>query len=159
MQASDEGIDTKDLRLKSFGVLMRALQAGGVAEFLGVTYPNDPKKSLKPVPRDKLENLRHFVEWTFGTGEAAPVVRDSRQLTKWGHFLQSSQAVNYLKRTTTPDFDRAYFRSGGQAESLVELLGIAGDRLEESVALIPEHKANKEIQTEVRRCASFFVQI
>jgi hypothetical protein len=67
--------------------------------------------------------------------------------------------VSYLKRTANPDFDRAYFRSGGQSESLVELLGIAADRLEESVALIPEHKNNKDIQAEVKRCTAFFVQI
>lgn len=159
VQASQEGTETRGLRVRSFGVLMRALQADGVREFLGVTYPGNPKKSKEPVPKQKLDNLRLFVEWTFGTEDKSPVVRDSRLLTKWGRILRSPGAVSYLKRTPTPDFDRAYFRSGGQAESLVESLGIAADRLEESVPLIPDHRKNADIEAEVKRCTSFIIQI
>ena len=157
-QAFDEGLDTKGIKT-SFGVLMRALQAVGVREFLGVTYPGDPRKSRRPVPKEKMESLRYFVEWTFGTQEKAAVVRDSRQLTKWGRILQSPEAVSYMKRTSIPDFDRAYFRSGGQAESLAESLGIAADRLEETVPLVAEHKKSKDVEAEVGRCAQFLVQI
>ena len=64
-----------------------------------------------------------------------------------------------MKRTSVPDFDRAYFRSGAQAESVAESLGIAADRLEESVPVIPEHTKNKDVEAEVRRCAQFLVQI
>ncbi len=158
-QATDEGIDTKELRAKSFGVLMRALQSEGVTEFLAVTFPGDPRKSRRPIPKERIDNLRNFVEWTFGTAEKAPVMRDSRQITRWGRILQSAEAVSYLKRTPTPDFDRAYFRSGGQAASLAESLGIAADRLEESVPLVGEHTKDKDVHAEARRCALFLVQI
>jgi ParB/Sulfiredoxin domain len=159
VQATDEGIDTTELKAKSFGVLMRALQSEGVTKYLGIAYPGDPRKSRRPISESNLDNLRNFIEWTFGTSEKAPVVRDSRQLTRWGRILQSAEALSYLKRTSQPDLERAYFRSGGQAESLSESLGIAADRLEESVPLVPEHTNDSDVKAEVRRCTSFLIQI
>src|SRR5205085_4025096 len=77
-QAQDEEHPGSEFLETSFGVLIRGLQASGVAEFLGVEYPGDPKKSQSPVSKAKLPQLADFVRWTFGTGKIPPVVKDSR---------------------------------------------------------------------------------
>lgn len=143
----------------SFGVLMRALQAGGVREFIGVEYPSDPSASKQPVPEDKADNLTSFVRWTFGTEDVAPVLRDSRNLTKWGSILSSTEAVGYMRRTAKPEFDRAWLKCGGQAESVSEALYTAADRLEESVPLVSELVDEDEVKGGVRECTRFLAQI
>lgn len=158
-QASKEGVDGAEYMQRAFGVLLRALQAAGIPEFLGVVYPDDPAKSREPVPATNLQNLREFVEWTFGTKEKERILPDSRRLTDWGKILQSSAAINYMRRAPRPDFDRAWFKSGGQKESLADSLFTAADRLEESVPLVPENRDDKEVQEAVRQCVRFLVQI
>jgi hypothetical protein len=144
---------------RAFGVLLRALQAGGVSEFLGIKYPNKPKASRTPVPLSKRENLNDFVLWTFGTDEKSRILKDSRDLTKLGKILGSPAALGYLRRASEPSFDRAWSKSGGQAESLAEALYTAADRLEESVPLVPLHKDDKEIGDAVLSCTRYLVQI
>lgn len=159
-QAREEELPGSPEMENAFGVLLRALQTRAIVAFLGLSYPDDPKKSRKPVPNNKLDNLKRFVEWTFGVkGEKAPLLTDSRQLTKWGRILQSDKAVQYLKTTPAPRFDRAWFKSGGQVESLQESLHAAADRLEEAVPIVSEHKEDPDVEEAVRRCTLFLVQI
>lgn len=143
----------------SFGVLMRALQVPGVLNFLGVTFPGDPALSSEPIPSAKQDNFKSFIEWTFGTSETPRLVQDSRQLTRWGKILESTEATSYLRRATRPSFERAWFRSGGESESLMESLLQAADYLEQSVPLIPLHKEEQSITTIVERCTAFILQI
>jgi hypothetical protein len=144
---------------RAFGVLLRGLQAGGISDFLGVKYPNNPKSSRNPVPPSKRDNLSEFVLWTFGTEDRSRILKDSRDLTKWGKILNSPAALGYLRRTAQPSFDRAWAKSGGQVESLAEALYTAADRLEESVPLVPLHKNDKEVLEAVLACTRFLVQI
>jgi hypothetical protein len=158
-QARDEGIPGFGNIENSFGVLLRALQASGVADFLNVIFPGDPALSRSPVPPDRLDNLSDFVRWTFGTSEEARILPDSRRLTDWGLILQSPEAVSYLRRTSNPSFDRAFFRSGGQAQSLADSLFTAADRLEESVPLVSAHADDEEIKRAIEQVSRFLVQI
>ena len=158
-QAAEWGLPGVDNMEQTFGVLVRALQASGVAEFLGVTYPNDPDKSKHPVQSKHKDNFGRFVEWTFGTEEKKRVLPESRDLTKWGKILKSANAVAYLKRTPEPEFERAWLKSGGREESVAEALFVAADRLEESVPLVVEFKDSKEVQDAVSQCTSFLTQI
>lgn len=159
VQALDTEIDGAYSMRDSFGVLMRALQAAGVREFIGVEFPNQPAESKVPVPDSKTENFRLFVRWTFGTREAQPLLRDSRQLTKWGRILSVPAALGYLKRTPNPDFDRAWLKAGGQADSVSNALYTAADRLEESVPLVSELVGDAQVTAAVRQCARFLQQI
>lgn len=158
-QAADYNISGRENMEDFFGVLLRALQADGVSAFLGVTYPHDPKQSQRPVPDDHIQNLTEFVQWTFGTDDYRRVLSDSRELTRWGKILQSGEALRYLRLTDRPDFERAWGKSGGQAESLVDAIWAAAYRLEESVPLIAVHHDNTDVQEAVRQCALFFMQI
>ena len=158
-QALEEAVDGAERLQRAFGVLMRALQAGGVREFLDVTFPNDPASSKKPVPTASVCNLRLFVRWTFGTRDIPPIVQDSRQLTKWGRILSAKEATSYLTRAASPRFERAWFLSGGEAESVSDSLYRAADHLEESVPLVSELADHSDVEAAVHRCARFLHQI
>lgn len=157
-QAKAEKVSGSDKMRQQFGVLNRALQTAKIREFLGVTSPNDPKKSRRPARKAK-RNLEEFVRWTFGTDEKKAVLEDSRQLTKWGTILASQDAVRYLRTAEDPRFERAYAKSGGLKDSLVDGLLGAADRLEEAIPLIRKHKSDKEVKEAVNRCADYFVQV
>jgi hypothetical protein len=158
-QAENEDIPGAENMSKFFGVLLRALQSPDISNFLGVKFPKNPRKSRRPVPKNKLAALIEFVRWTFGTSENERVLPDSRQLTKWGTILHSPVAVRYLRSARKPDFERAWFKTGGQTETLVESLHAAADRLEESLPLITTEMANDADITEgVRRCFSLYAQ-
>lgn len=159
MQAEEEGIPGAENIHNAFGVLLRALQAGGISQFLAVTYPGDPARSRCPISQDHVDKLRDFVKWTFGTKETNRILPDSRRLTDWGRILQSAKALSYLRRTTKPNFDRAFFRSGAQADSLADSLFTAADRLEEGVPLVSEHNENEDVVAAVEQCTSFLKQI
>lgn len=158
-QAADQDVPGQEKMEDSFGVLLRALQAGGVSAFLGVTYPHDWTQSERPVPDEHIQSLTEFVQWTFGTDDRTRVLPDSRKLTEWGKILQSTEALRYLRLTDKPDFERAWAKSGGQAEALVDAIWTAAYRLEESVPLIPVHREDTDVQEAVRQCALFFMQI
>lgn len=143
----------------SFGVLLRALQAGGIAEYLGVQFPDDPSESQRPVPEANIGQLSEFVRWTFGTDETERILPDSRELTKWGRILQSTEAIRYLRSAPNPTFERAWFKSGGQAESLADALWAASYRLEESVPLVFEHRDDEAVREAARQCALYIAQI
>lgn len=158
-QAKELQVPGADHLAGAFGVLMRALQSPGIQSFLGITYPGDPGLSRAPIPNEQLSNFRDFLEWTFGTEEKNRLLRDSRQLTQWGKILSSEEAVAYLRRSGSPSFERAWFKSGGEGDSLLNSLLQAADNLEESIPLIPFHKDDKAVRSTVERCALFILNI
>lgn len=159
-QAREHGWDGAERMENAFGVLMRALQAPGIVRFLGLGYPGRPEESREPVAESNIEHCKEFVEWTFGTQEKQPILRDSRQLTKWGEILQSPEALRYLRKSPSPPiFERAWFKSGGQAESVADSLLHAADLLQEVVPLVSEHKEVSEVETGVKECTRFLSQI
>lgn len=157
-QAKTEDVPGFDRMRKQFGVLDRAMQSPKIRGFLGVTFPGDPRKSRKPSRKPK-RNLEDFARWTFGTDVHKKVLEDSRDLTKWGTVLASPDAIRYLRTAADPRFDRAYAKSGGLKEGLVDGLMGAADRLEEAIPLIRRHKSDRDVQRAVTRCADYFVQI
>lgn len=159
VQSDEDGIPGSDQMEDSFGVLLRSLQAKGIAEFLGIEYSGEPHAAERPVPEDKEEELAEFVRWTFGTKDQKKVLEDSRQLTKWARILSEPAALSYLRRTPEPDFERAWVRSGGETESLSEALWLAADQLREAVPIASAHAEDGDVQEAVHECARFFAQL
>ena len=155
-QAHARGVPGSTRMDSRFGVLLRALNSPGINRFLAVEYTGAPQRN--PVQADE-DRFREFVEWTFGTDELKPVVSDSRQLSKWGQILESPTAVRYLRNAEKPSFDRAWQKSGGEAQSVGDSMHTAAYKLEEIVALVSEHKTNEDVVEGARRCARFMSQI
>lgn len=158
-QAVHEESPGSDRMEAAFGVLMRAIQAAGVVDFLGLSFPGDPARSKKPISRQRLPAFKEFVVWAFGTDQAEPVLKDSRDVTKFGQILGSAEALGYLRTATRPTIQRAWFKSGGELDGLVETLRAAADRLEEGLPFILDHKDDPDVLDAAMRCARAFVQI
>lgn len=158
-QAKTLDLPGADKLAGAFGVLMRSLQSPGILSFLGINFPGDPTRSETPVPDSNINNLRDFISWTFGTDDKKRMIADSRQLTRWGKILSSPEAVSYLRRTQTATFERAWFKSGGESESLLESLLKAADSLEESIPLVPLNKENESVKRAVERCTQYVMQM
>jgi hypothetical protein len=159
-QAVDAGVPGASDMEESFGVLLRALQTRGISTFLGVRFTAAPARH-NPVPKVKSAELADFVRWTFGVSanEVEPVLEESRDLTKWGKVLQSKAAVEYLRREESPSFDKAWYRAGGESDSLVEALSKASYRLQDSVPVASAHSNDPDVEFEVRECARYLYQI
>lgn len=150
-QARENGVGGADHI--QIGVLLRALQAGGISEFLGVQYTNDPSTAKYPIPQEKMDDFAFFVWSTFGSDEHEPILPESRQLTKWAKILQSDDAVRYLKTARQPSFERAWIRSGGQQSNVVEILNAVADNLEDAIPLLPDFRGDDEVVGALDRCA------
>lgn len=142
----------------TFGVLLRALQARGISEFLGVKFPGNAKKSRAPVPEARTTNFEFFVSATFGTESQAPILPESRDLTKWGRILSSRPAIAYLRNATHPKFERAWLKSGGKQQSVSEMLEAAADNLEDAIPLLPDLKNDAKVQEALERCVRRLLQ-
>ena len=158
-QAKAEKVPGHATMRKQFGVLTRALQSPGIVKFLEISFPHDPNQSTRPSKTSDDRNLQDFVRWTFGTENTKPVLEDSRDLTKWGQALSSTESVRYLRSAKDPRFDRAYAKSGGPKEGLVDALMSAGDYLEEAVPLVRQHNQEADVRQAVDRCTDFLYQI
>lgn len=157
-QCIEDEVPGAEIMRNAFGVLTRALQSPGIVKFLGITFPRDPKKSLRPATASKRE-LEDFVRWTFGTDDAKPVLEDSRDLTKWGQVLQSGESIRYLRTADDPRFERAYAKSGGMKEGLVDTLLAAADSLADAVPLVRQHRKDTDVQKAIERCTDYTVQL
>ena len=148
-QSSDLEIDGADNI--SFGTLTRALQAGGISEFLGLQYTGDPKDNISPIPDEKIECLADFIELLFGTGDRDPIVKDSRQITKLAHILRSEDAIRYAKSATNPSIERAWQKAGGQQATIVETLETVADNLEDIAAVIVDYTDDEDVRKALER--------
>jgi hypothetical protein len=157
-QALSDEIDGAERMRDKFGILLRLIQASNVRSFLGIDLPGDPKKSQKPV-RKTGRDFEDFVRWAFGTEEHKKILEDSRDITKYGQILASEESVRYLRASDDPSFERAYEKSGGRREGLVDNLFGAEVRLEEAVPLVREYRSDNAVINGVRRCTSYMVQI
>ena len=86
-------------------------------------------------------------------------MKDSRQLSNWGGILQSPEALAYLRRNPDATFDRAWFKSGGQTQSVADSLFLVSDNLQEVAPLVSELTGEENVQTAFRQCARFFRQV
>lgn len=157
-QAKEGDVPGHENMRSNFGVLTRALQSRGIHQFLEIEFPRDPAKSRLPAKAPE-RDLQDFVRWTFGTDEAKPVLEDSRDLTKWGQTLASEESIRYLRTAKDPRFERAYAKSGGIKEGLVDSLMAASDALADAVPLVRQHKNEDDVQRAVDRCADYLSQI
>jgi hypothetical protein len=155
-QAIAHGLPGAEEAEDSFGVLLRALQSKGIPDFLGIAFTGVTADASDPVPAERLENLGDFLRWTFGTPDAAKVLGESRQLTKWAHILSTPESLEYLRRTPEPNFDRAWEKSGGEATTLADALYNAAEQLREAVPIIADHQMDPDVAAAFHDCVRFF---
>lgn len=129
MEQLDEKISLEHVEDK-FSVLFLSLRESGVRKFLDIKITAGPTVNLQPVPPKKLENLVDFATWLFGSKDKLPLFIDSRNITKFGKVLESSDAIDYLRSTARPDFDLAIQKARADEPELIARLGDATDEIE-----------------------------
>lgn len=119
---------------EKFSVLFLSLRTEGVRNYLHIDIQADPDDARTPVPRSHLRALANFSRWLFGTDKLPPIVKDSRQVDRFGQILDSKKAVEYLERTSNPSFEIAYGLAGGDEPEVVRLIERAADNVEAALS-------------------------
>ncbi|MBE0540877.1 MAG: hypothetical protein IH623_05780 [Verrucomicrobia bacterium] len=145
-----EDIDLERVE-KKFSVLYLSLRTEGVRKYLDIDIQADPTKAKKPVPPSRLKALAHFAQWLFGDDKNPPLFTDSRNVDKFGKALESPKAVQYLERTSTPNFDFALRVAGADEPELVDLLEGAADNIELALGRLHQHADSTKIKSAVER--------
>jgi len=123
---------------QKFSVLYLSLRTVGTRRYLQIDIEADPEKAKRPVPDERLKELTNFALWLFGDDKRPPLFTDSRRVDDFGAVLESPTAVEYLERSKTPSFDRAFSLAGGDEPEIVRLIDEAADNI--GLALMRAHR-------------------
>jgi len=134
-----------------FSVLYLSLRTKGVQQYLNIDIMAPPNIAKKPVPNDKLEDLKNFALWLFGDEKHEPLLADSRQVDKFGRILESKEGVEYLERTEEPKFDVALRISGGDEPELIRLIERATDNVELVLGTAHHYKKSERLIEAIKR--------
>ncbi len=134
-----------------FSVLYLSLRTAGTQRFLQIDLQAEPKAAKNPVPPEKFDNLKDFALWLFGTKEREPIVKDSRAVDRFGEILESDEAVDYLRRNRTPNFEAAYRVAGGGESDISRLIEQAADCVEEALGTVHHHTKSPKVTKGVKR--------
>lgn len=128
-----------------FSILFLSIRSEGTRDFLGVELRGDKPANERPIPEAKRRDTENFVTWLFGTKDRKPVVRDSRNVDKFGEILAEPRAVEYLRGTQNPDFETAYSLTSS-ADLVVEPLREAGRYLRLALSEIGSRAEEEEVR-------------
>jgi hypothetical protein len=108
-----------------FSLLFLSIRSEGTREFLGVELRGDAPKTARPIPESKQDGARQFAGWLFGNKEQRAIVKDSRNVDRFGEILGEPRAVEYLRKAARPDFESSIElaqRTGQNLQKVRELL-------------------------------------
>lgn len=142
-----------------FSVLFLSLRTAGVQGYLSVDLSAEPPDAKTPVPKGKIANLKNFSLWLFGDDKRAPVVRDSRQVDRFGRILESKKAVEYLERTSNPSFDMAFQLAGGDEPEIIRLVEEAADNIEAALSRAHRFTKSKKLRAAALRAGQDINQL
>ena len=150
MEKAVENISIKRVE-ERFSVMYLSLRASGTQRFLSIDVRAEPKAARRPVPRSRLPALQQFALWLFGDEKREPLVKDSRQIDKFGKILGSKPAVEYLERTAQPTFEVAVRIASGEESEVLEHVNRAADEVEEALRTAHRHKKSRKLRTATAR--------
>ncbi len=157
-QARDAGFLDEELLAKNtldFSHLYTMLQNPATRKFLGLGERPLNEGDIKddPIPKAYSENLRHLMDWLFGTEDQPSLIKsqgtDRPKLTK---VLASATATETL--VSTRDFDRAADEAGFGTErwfSKVITLETSAKGVSDGVSDLPEDTDREELQKSLER--------
>jgi hypothetical protein len=114
----DEWAEVED----KFSVLFLSLRSPGVRDFIGLDLNAAPVGEHDPIPAQKKDDLTRYIGWLFGSKTKKPIVKDSRQVDRFGEMLAEPRAVTYLTEAAEPQFDIAYSLTKGSTDLVIDPL-------------------------------------
>jgi hypothetical protein len=136
---------------ESFTILYMTLDTLGAKTFLSINIKADPRVTKTPVPESHMENLAEFARWLYGTAASDPIIKDTRQVSKFGKALESEDAILYLKQTAQPSLEFAYQKAGGEEDEILKYIMQAADNIEYALSLVHHYSGSLSIQKQVKR--------
>ncbi len=155
-----EEVDIEAVESK-FSLLFMSLREANIRKFLGVQLDKSPAKDHHPIPDDHEENLRDYTLWLFGNNKIAPVVPESREMSRFALILGSPDAVKYLRNTDSRrvDFEKAYQVSGGEQDEVFELLKEASYNLESALSTVHLYREDEDVRRITSRISEHVKQL
>lgn len=142
-------IDTQPVE-ESFGVLRRSLSDPNIREFMQLNLDQSEKALAKPLKASAAERVQEVFKWMFGTKSQPAVLKESRDLSKFGAVLANDVAVSALR--TSNDLSYAFELSGGEEKRLIESLNKASYQLDQALPMAIRHKKSKEVRAVATKC-------
>lgn len=156
----EEDISVKDVENR-FSVLFLSLRTVGVQTYLDIDIKSEPDQVARPVPKDRLKALAFFAQWLFGNEDKKiePLIEDSRQVDDFGQILLNKEAVEYLERTKSPNFEFAYRLAGGDEIEIVRLIDSSADNVEAALSRAHLHRESPKLTKAVSRLGADVVPL
>lgn len=136
---------------RRFAVLYMTLRTEGARQYLDINIFGDPEQVRNPVPDERLNELKNFSLWLFGTNDIEPIVTDTRQVSRFGKVLESSEALEYLKNASRPNLEIAYRRAGGDVAEIIDYLEKAAENLESALSRAHLYQESTELKELIQR--------
>jgi len=111
-QASAMDIDTGGLE-RSFSLLQLAMGSPKIREFVGAPLGGALTPGAKPIPEEKRNSLAEVLSYIFGSGEQAPVINDSRQISALGNVIAEPAGLKALRDGESLELAKQRIKEGG----------------------------------------------
>ena len=148
-QAEDTfGVDTARAQAR-FGIFTRAMQDGGIRQYIGAPTPGQTEKGKKPLARTKKDDIGAVLGWLFGSKERQKVIDESRDITDLGKVLASEEdeAVRLLRDEN--DLAGAFAAAGGIKDRLLKHLADALGACARAQDDLPDYASDEEVRSAV----------
>lgn len=101
-QAAELGIETGPVE-SAFSLLTVAMSNTKLRDFVAAPLGSKLKAGVAPIPPEKQSELRELLTWVFGTPDSAPLIADSREISRLGHVVGSSIGIESIRNGETLD--------------------------------------------------------
>jgi hypothetical protein len=130
-----------------FGIFTRAMQTGGIREFIGAPTSDKVQKKKPQVPAAKKDALKEMVEFLFGPKS---VLSESRDITNLGKAVSTAEGLKVLRATR--NLHEAVVASGGILERLRNRLASANRSLRAAKGDLPKYKRDQDVKDLIGEC-------
>lgn len=95
-QARDLGIETGPVE-DTFSLIDVAMSLPKLRDHIGAPIGSRLEPGTSPIPEDRSEQLREVITWIYGDGVQAPVISESRQISKLGNVVATDVGLRALR--------------------------------------------------------------
>jgi hypothetical protein len=101
-QAADLGIETGPVE-SAFSLLTVAMSNTKLRDHISAPLGSKLKAGEPPIPPSKQSELKELLTWVFGSPDVAPLIADSREISRLGHVVGSSVGLDSIRKGDTLD--------------------------------------------------------
>lgn len=149
-QITDElEIDPRPIRDR-FSLLEVMLGQSVIKTHLGMPrrLPTAAVEAL--VDEDHLDELAEVTQWVFGDGSKAPVITDSREISRLlAPVIDNEEALDHLR--LTGDLEGAFERTDGEQTYLLRRISAAERALRDTAGLLPLYRDEADVRAAIER--------